>query len=95
VITRPQTPQLLCARALLASLTSRPGLQALPAIEALATLNDVSPPYSPVQEPDPGTPVDVSRALTALTAAAAVAADPQEAARIAAAARSLTTAVAL
>lgn len=93
--SRPQSAELRHARSVLAALT-RVGdaLDAVPAGEALSILEDVVPPYPPVVE----LPVDVAVteqvAVDALAAAAGVASDPAEAARVAVAAESLRTPVA-
>lgn len=91
IATSEQTPQLRHARSLLAALTAQPDLDALPAIEALATLDQVHPPLPPVDQPPPRATLD--EALTALAAAAQTATDPREAARIAEAAAALHTPV--
>lgn len=91
LVIRPQTPPLRYARAVLAALTRRPGLAALPAVEALATLDLVQPPYPPVEELPDDTAVGDDDALDALAAAVQQAADPAEAARLVDAAESLRT----
>lgn len=90
--TSPETPQLQRARSLLLAMAcSLPLEQALPAAEALATLGyGVLPPLPPVDELPAETAVTTTEALEALAAAARVAADPQEAARIALSAETLT-----
>jgi hypothetical protein len=88
---RSQSAELRHARALLAALSDGRGPQALPATEALATVDLTHPPYPPVDElPDPGA-VTPQQAFEALAAAALVAADPAEAARLAEASLALRT----
>lgn len=89
-----QTPQLRHARAVLCGLSERPGLAWLPATEALATLECVFPPLPSADELVTPNTATVEMALAALSAAADVAQDPGEAARIALAAESLRTPVA-
>ncbi len=89
--TSPETAQLRHARAVLAALSDGSGLEALPAAEALATLNLTHPPYPPVTELPAGGGVTHPEAIQALAAAALAAADPAEAARISCAALALRT----
>lgn len=93
VTTAPQSSELRLARSLLAAWSERSGVEAVPAIEALAMVDDVVPPYPPVEELAAGTPVGRMDLRDALVAAVAAAADPGEVARIVGAAESLSTPV--
>lgn len=89
--TSAENVELGRARSLLAALVSGGGAALVPAAEALATIDDVAPPGPPIgYVGELGMPT-VARALEALSAAAAVAEDPAEAARISAAASALQT----
>jgi len=88
VLTGPETPQLHRARSVLGVLAERGGLEGLPATEALMTLELVHPPLPPLERVGPGS-ATVDDGLAALNEAAAAAADPAEAARIALAAEAL------
>lgn len=96
VVPGVQGPALRRARSLLAALCERPGLEALPAIEALAVLDGARPPLPPVDElpADEVGAVTVAQAQDALVDAARGAADAGEAARIAQAGLSLRSPVA-
>lgn len=79
------------ARTLLATLAREGSQGGLPAAEALAILDDVHPPRPPVKLLTTGDRATMDDAVGALRAAAAVAADPAEAATIVAASQALVT----
>ncbi len=85
----PETPQLHKARAILARLSDQPGDDAYPATVALATLDLVHPPHPPVGELPSDVSVSLTEALDALAAAICVVEDPDTAARLAEASRTL------
>lgn len=86
---RRQSPQLARARSVLAALSDRPGPPGIAAVEAFCVLDDVAPPYPPLQELSPGTPVTDQDAIDALQAAIDDATDNEELARLAGAAQAL------
>jgi hypothetical protein len=87
----PQSAEIRHARALLAALSDGHGPKTLPPTEALATVDLTHPPYPPVDELPDHSAVTHEQALEALAAAALVAADPAEAARLAEASLALRT----
>lgn len=91
MVTGIEDVELGRARSVLAAMVAAGGADLVPAAEALATLDEVDTPPPPAGAvPELGVPT-ITSALEALSAAAAAAKDPAEAARISAAALALRT----
>lgn len=91
MVTIDESSEHNAARSILRAVARGGDDAALPATEALATLEDVSPPLPPAAPLREGAAATPAAALGALAAAAAAARTPAEAVRVAAAACALRT----